>query len=122
MTSSLRLDVVLWIPIAVKNDTNIRRRQVDSNSTSTRRKEEKEAVVLPFEAINCFLTFRPPNTTVESFVVETTEVTVFGNEVNHLNHLTEDEDFVAFLSQFGKKLVHQYHCRGKLDRLQSRVK
>ena len=101
MTPSLGLNVVLGIPIAIKDNANIGCRQVDSNAAGSSGQQEKEAVVFSLKPIDRFLALTTTDASIEPLVLEITEFAVFSNQINHLDHLAEDQNLVTFLAELG---------------------
>jgi hypothetical protein len=66
MTAGHRLDIILWIPIAIKDDTRIRRCKINSNATGSSGKQEYKAFSLSVKPIDRLLTIVARNTSVEA--------------------------------------------------------
>ena len=68
-----------------------------------------------------FLSVFDPHGAVESAVVETPEVEVIGDDVEHLRHLAKDQHFVSFLLESNQHLVENHHLAADVDDLRRRI-
>ena len=76
VAASLRLDVVLRVPIRVEDDADVGRSQVDAHTAGPRRKEEPEAVLLRFEVVNRLLALVAADASIQALVVEVPKLAV----------------------------------------------
>lgn len=96
MASSLRLHIILWIPIAV-ND--ISSRQVETDATCPRGKQENKRIGLIVESIDGLMTLVTTHATIQALVREIAIIAKVGNQIQHSNHLTENQHLVTLGAQ-----------------------
>lgn len=110
MASSLGLQVILWVPVVVKDDDRVGRRQVDAHTSSTRREHKDERVrCWVGEAVNACLAVAAADAAIDALMAVAAHVKVGLQEVQHLHHLAKDEHLLALLLQLGQQLVQQHH-------------
>ena len=100
MSSCHSLEVVLGVPVTVKDDDRVRCCKV--NTKTPRPCGEKEAEVLAalsIKMLNCV----PPDLTLDAAIKslegKPPDLQILGDHVQHPDHLTEDQDSVPRLLQ-----------------------
>ena len=73
--------------------------------------------MIRIEGVNVFLSVLHVHRSVETTVIEASEVEVVGDDVQHLRHLAEDEHFVSLLLELDEHLVEDHHLAADVDDL-----
>lgn len=110
------LEVGLGVPVAIEQNDNVGGNEVDTETTRTGCQKEDElftarGVVL----VNRADTVLVRRVTVDTAVLEVTELAVVLENVKHTTHLREDEDARALGLHRLEKLVEDDHLAGVVD-------
>ena len=118
VAACLCLHIVLWVPIAIKNDNGISDLKIDAEATGTRAKEEDETIRAgPAEAVYCGLAVSTADPSVEALEGVAAVREVILEDVEDADHLGEDEDLMAVGLEPGEELIDEDKLSGGRDEL-----
>mmetsp|Transcript_16565 Transcript_16565/g.57911 ORF Transcript_16565/g.57911 Transcript_16565/m.57911 type:complete len:886 (+) Transcript_16565:420-3077(+) len=110
------LQVHLRVPVAVVEDDDVGRGEVDAEPAGARGQQEHEAVALVLRvAVDGLLPQVARDGTVQALVHVAAEAQVLLERVEHLDELREDEHAVALRLELRQQLVQQHELAGALD-------
>mmetsp|Transcript_19465 Transcript_19465/g.73536 ORF Transcript_19465/g.73536 Transcript_19465/m.73536 type:complete len:338 (-) Transcript_19465:1450-2463(-) len=110
-----RLHVILRVPVRVVDDHGVRRREIDPDAARPGAEQEDEGILSGVEAVDGLLPVVSRDRPVEALTAEAAMPTEVLQEIQHADHLAEDEHLVALPLQLGEKLVHQHHLPAGCD-------
>lgn len=110
MGPRLGLEVILRVPVTVKNNHSIRRGQVDAKSTCPSGEEESKivragSIVVVHSTLPQVVGHRP----IESLACKSSHAAVVLQDVQHPHHLRKNQHPVTRVTQTQKQLVQQNH-------------
>ena len=113
----LRLEILLRVPVRVKKDDRVGRREVDSLASGTCAKEKKSAVFLRVEVfdLDAALVLFDGAVYAAAFPVVLERGPVF-EDVECRFKLREDEDFVVALEEVREQAGEKQHLAGGCDK------
>ena len=88
---------------------NLRCGQIDADASCSGREKEQKGVGLSVEAIHCFLATFTRRSSIEPLHWKFFHHAILVQQVQHFDHLAEDENLVSLASQFRQEFIDEHH-------------
>ena len=112
------MQIHLWIPIAVVQNDNVGRRQIDAKAAGARRQHEQELFAARrVKFVDLLLTQLVLSLTVEAAILVAAPPAIILENVEHSAHLREDENARALRLQLYEQFVEQMQLAAVLDEM-----